>query len=253
MLLLVVKGYLPKSIRSISMKKFICFFAALAILSSVSFSAITNPTSNSGTNSPKAVKPKKKKPVAVKTVEKKPTPPPQGHGYIQLQGGEIFPASSDAVSHLNAGSCGEIQAGYSFPGNFSLGLEYGIGNFSFKNMSSGYSATLSHSPLEIVAQTNFPIGAGFYPFVLLGAGIAMDSLSMTPAPPASAVTGWTNMELDPGIGLGFELAGGMDLFLQMKMAMDFETTAESNASKGKLYSDNPIILFPVQGGVNFKL
>ncbi len=96
------------------------------------------------------------------------------------------------------------------------------------------------------------LGAGFYPFVLLGAGIAMDSLNMTPAPPASAVTNWTNPELDPGVGLGFNLAGGLDLFLQMKMAMDFATTTESNVSKGEFYSDNPIILFPVQIGANYR-
>ncbi len=162
-----------------------------------------------------------------------------------------MPASSDAVSHLNAGSCGDIQAGYAFPGNFSLSLEYGIGSFSFKNLPSSMSANLSHNPLEIVAQYDCPIGAGFYPFVLLGAEIAMDSLSMTPAPPASAVTNWTNPELDPGIGIGFNLAGGLDVFVQMKMAMDFETPAQSNASKGKLYSDNPILLFPVEAGVNY--
>ncbi len=235
------------------MKKLFCCFAALVLMSSAAYGISSNSLSDNSSSPPKSVKPEKKKTVAVKTVEKKPIPPkPKGRVFIQLQGGEIFPSSSDAVSHLNAGSCGKIQAGYSFPGNFSLSLEYGIGNFSFKNMPSGYSANLSHNPLEIVAQYDFPIGAGFYPFALLGAGIAMDSLSMTPAPPASAVTSWTNMELDPGIGLGFNLAGGLDLFAQVKMAMDFETTVESNASKGELYSDNPIILFPLQIGMNFK-
>ncbi len=239
------------------MKKFMCFFAGLVIMSTAAFGAgFTNAVGITPTPSitvKKTVKHKKKKTVAVKTPEKKPTPPkPKGHVYIQLQGGEVLPASANACSQLNAGSCGEVQAGYAFPGNFSLGLEYGIGNFTFKNLPSGYSMNLSHSPLEIVAQYDIPIGAGFYPFVLLGAGIAMDSLSMTPAPPASAVTNWTNFELDPGIGLGFKLAGGLDLFLRMKMAMDFETTAESNASKGKLYSDNPIILFPIQIGMNIK-
>ncbi len=237
------------------MKKFMYIFAAVVIMSTAAFGAgFTNAVGITPTPSitvKKTVKHKKKKPMAVKTPEKK-TIPPKGHVFIQLQGGEVLPASANACSQLNTGSCGEIQAGYAFPGNFSLGLEYGIGNFSFKNMPSGHSMNLSHSPLEIVAQRDFPIGAGFYPFVLLGAGIAMDSLSMTPAPPASAVTNWTNFELDPGVGLGLQLAGGLDLFLQMKMAMDFETTAESNASKGKLYSDNPILFFPIQAGVNFK-
>ncbi len=242
------------------MRKFICFFAALVIMTSVAYG--TSSSAGNGTEATpipavkktikKTVKPQKKKPVAVQTPVKTPVPPKEhGHLFIQLQGGEVFPASSDAVSHLNSGTCGEIQAGYAFPGNFSLGLEYGIGSFSFKNLPSSISATLSHNPLEIVGQYDFPIGAGFYPFVLLGAGIAMDSLSMTPSPPASAVTAWTNPELDPGIGLGFNLAGGLDLFAQMKMAMDFETTVESKGTQGELYSDNPIILFPLQIGANF--
>ncbi len=42
----------------------------------------------------------------------------------------------------------------------------------------------------------------------------------------------------------------MDLFLRMKMAMDFETTAESSVPKGEFYSDNPILFFPIQAGIN---
>ncbi len=81
----------------------------------------------------------------------------------------------------------------------------------------------------------------------------MDSLTVNGhSLPQGVSSDWTNPELDPGVGLGFNLAGGLDLFLQMKMAMDFKTTTVSNVSKGKFYSDNPIILFPLQIGMNFK-
>jgi opacity protein-like surface antigen len=171
---------------------------------------------------------------------------------LQGAGGLCFPVSGQAASQWSLGFSGEAQAGFAFSREFFLSLESGL---EFLPVNSSYlpahdTGTLIHIPLEAVAQYNFNAGGGVWPFLLLGAGVAFDDLSFSAYTfPPGAATNWTNFELDPGIGVAFDVTEDVNIFVQGKVEMDFEPAAEANAE----FQDKPLIAIPIQVGVNFLL
>jgi outer membrane protein W len=183
-----------------------------------------------------------------------------GSWLIQLEGGINIPASSEASTLLTMGGGGEGQIGYAFSKDFSLSVESGYETFSNNstnlNLGSGKSINVNHIPVELVGQYNFA-GGSVVPYIVVGAGVAFDSLSASGFTlPASQTTSWTNFELDPGIGVAFNVAKSVNVFVQGKVDMDFETVSGSNQQssnpKGE-FNDSPLLMIPVQVGVNFLL
>jgi opacity protein-like surface antigen len=175
-----------------------------------------------------------------------------GKFLIQVEGGIAIPVSSQAASVLSAGFSGEGQVGYAFSRDFSLSLESGFDSLPFQSskLATGVTASITHVPLEAVGQYNIKAGGGVWPYILVGVGVAFDSYSVSGITlPAGTTTSWTNFELDPGIGVAVDLTKDINIFVQGKLAMDFETTTGTKAE----FTDSPLITIPVQIGVNFLL
>lgn|GEM_PF-5054953 len=174
-----------------------------------------------------------------------------GKWLIQLEGGMQIPASSQASSQMNAGFAGEGQLGYAFSPEFSLSVESGFDVLPVKSdfAPDGQTLNVYHVPLEAVGQYNLNLGGAVSPYIVVGVGVAFDSLNTSATLPAGQTTSWTNFELDPGLGVNFKLGESVGVFVQGKVAMDFETTSGDKAQ----LSDNPLINIPVEAGVNFLL
>jgi len=218
-----------------------------------------------------------------------------GKWFMQIQGGISLPINtgssfgSSIVSYnfdfYSLGCGGEVQVGYALSKDFSLSLEGGyesyplttsetslLGFFNILLASNGLSAisaNLNHIPLELVAQYNISTGGPVTPYILLGAGVAFDSISYSNVPAEAAtlfsnITN-TNFELDPGLGLAFAASDNVNIFIQGKLAMDFAPntpdnvnmrpgTAETfglNIESGFTKGVCPIMIIPIQAGVNF--
>lgn len=175
-----------------------------------------------------------------------------GKFLVQVEGGIGIPTSSQAATLLTTGFSGDGQIGYAFSRDFSLSLESGFDSLPVATTQLGHgqtSASITHVPLEAVGQFNINAGGGVWPYILVGVGVAFDSYSSNPAVPAGSgqTTSWTNFELDPGIGVAVDLSKNVNIFVQGKFDMDFETTT----GKGGELSDSPLTIIPVQIGVNF--
>ncbi len=175
---------------------------------------------------------------------------------IQIQGGLTIPASSGLADNTSAGPAIEGLIGYAFSKDFTLGLECGVDEWSTpaSNKVWGGVGGLNHVPVELVGQYNINTGSVVTPFVLLGAGVAFDySLDN----PFSNDESWINFELDPGLGVAFNVAKDFNLFVQGKVALDFAPTSgltgELIHGPNSATSDSPILSIPVQLGVNLSL
>ncbi len=169
-----------------------------------------------------------------------------GKMVIQLQGGLTIPTSSGLANFTTAGPSIEGMIGYAFSKDFTLGLESGVEEW---DTQSKYGVGgINHVPLELVGQYNFA-GGPVVPYVDLGVGLAFDWST-------NFISSQTNFELDPGIGVAFNLAKDFNLFVQGKLAMDFNSTGkggESIAAPNSATPDSPLMSIPVQLGVNFLL
>jgi opacity protein-like surface antigen len=175
-----------------------------------------------------------------------------GQWLLQVEGGVGIPISSQAASQLSVGFSGEGQVGYAFSREFSLSVESGFDSLPIQSskLPSGVSGSITHIPLEAVGQYNINTGGGVWPYIVVGVGVAFDSLGYSGyTVPSGVTTSWTNFELDPGIGVAFDLTKDINVFVQGKLAMDFETTSGT----GTELTDSPLINIPVQAGFNFLL
>jgi outer membrane protein W len=183
------------------------------------------------------------------------------HFVFQLDGGTAMPASDSAVSIFNSGFGIDARIGYVFDDTFSLGLETGFYDLgatttflSQHGLSvSGATANMSHIPALLTLQFNLgDPGGPIQPYLLFAGGLAFDSNNLQGASFNTGVTtSWTNFEFDPGVGVAFVLDKKMSLFIQAKCAMDFDDNNSSDTNAQS--SDAPIILVPIQLGLNFAL
>ncbi len=178
-----------------------------------------------------------------------------GKWVVQAQGGMSIPTSDGLSSNTTAGLSLEGMIGYAFTRDFTLGLESGLDTWSTPatNRAWGGVGGLNHIPLELVAQYNF-IGGSVTPYVVLGAGVAFDYSAQNPF---STSQSWTNFELDPGIGVAFNVAQDFNLFAQAKLDLDFASTTGAGGENiiplNGTTPDSPIISIPIQIGLSFLL
>lgn len=187
---------------------------------------------------------------------------PSGEHFVfQFDASAIPAISSAAATQLGLGFGFDARISYAFDDFFSIGLESGFDDNSFNNsvlgagsfgLPSGATASMTHIPLLVVFQIGMgDEGGPIQPYLILGAGLALDSYSLQNAAfPAGSATSWVNFEFDPGLGMAFVLSKGLNLFVQGKVAMDFDNN--NSGATGQM-ADTPIITIPVQMGLSFNL
>ncbi len=180
---------------------------------------------------------------------------------FQFNVSAIPAVSSAAATQLGLGFGFDARISYAFDDFFSIGLESGFDTNPFNNnvlgagsfgLPSGATASMTHIPVLVVFQIGMgDEGGPIQPYLILGAGMALDSYSLQNAAfPAGTTTSWANFEFDPGLGVAFVLNKGLNLFVQAKFAMDFDDNNSDNTGQ---MADTPIITIPVQMGLSFNL
>ena len=164
----------------------------------------------------------------------------------QVDGGIVFPLSAAAAQGFNAGYGGDILIGYRFTRSFSLAADLGYYDCDQK-VSGADSGEWLYVPLMAVARFN--IGDGWMrPYAILGAGIAVNTYSLTPAYSGIKVSNReTDLLLAPGLGVLCIVADDMALYVQGRMDVNFTTPGAA----GSPFSDNPSIFLPIKGGLSF--
>jgi hypothetical protein len=188
------------------------------------------------------------------------TPTPGGERFVfQIDGGTVSGVSSAAATQLGLGLGFDGKIAYAFDDFFSIGLESGFYDLSLTKASlagfgfaSNATADMSHIPILVVFQIGLgDQGGPVQPYLTLGAGMALDFNNVQNAVfPAGTTTSWTNFEFDPGLGFTFVLGKNTNLFVQTKLAMDFDNNTAGTTGQT---SDTPILFVPIQVGLNFNL
>jgi opacity protein-like surface antigen len=175
------------------------------------------------------------------------TGPSNGGFFIQVDGGLVLPVSSQASTVFGSGWDALGKVGIAFDNTWSLGIKSGYSSLPY---SSTTAANFNEVPLLLEGQFNITDGP-FTPYITLGAGVVFDSISFTNVVTnPSFTTSWTNFALDPGIGFSYAFDKSFKLFLEADWIMDFQNTGTNVSAEG---SDNPLMLIPVNLGVNFLL
>jgi hypothetical protein len=194
------------------------------------------------------------------------TPEPAASGehlVFQFDAGAVPAISSAAATQLGTGLDLEAKISYAFDDFFSIGLETGYYDLSFTpstlsgfGLPSGATGDMSHIPVLLAFQIGLgDQGGPIQPYLILAAGLSIDSYNVQKAafPLDGGANSWVNFEFDPGLGVAFPLSKGVNLFVQGKVAMDFDNNGGNTQSNLTEMADTPIIFTPIQAGLNFNL
>ncbi len=171
---------------------------------------------------------------------------PNQHWIEQVDGGFLFPASSAIAQGYGTGWGGDILIGYRFNRQFSL--SGAVGHYDCDQKLAGADAgEWLYDNFMAVGRFNF--GSGWVrPFVTLGAGLALNTYSLTVEPSGNKVEDKTvDFLLSPGAGVLFVVAGDMALYVQSRLDMDFTPVGGA----GSPFVDSPTIFVPVKAGLSF--
>ena len=167
--------------------------------------------------------------------------------FEQVDGGAVIPASAEVSRDYAIGLGGDVLMGYRFNRDFSLAADVGF-FYCGQNTSGEIGAGWTYVPTMLILRYN--IGAGWIrPYLLLGAGFALNSYSIAVASSGPAVQSSHN-EIDwllaPGLGILFRLEPGLAVYLQTRLDVDF-----TPVSVGLPSSENPTIFIPIKIGITF--
>jgi hypothetical protein len=158
----------------------------------------------------------------------------------QADGGFVFPVSPAVANGYARGYGGDILVGYRFNRDFSLSADLGYYECDQTGASSS-SGQWIYVPVMGVARYNF--GPGWVrPYVLLGAGIAVNTYTLTPGYNGKLSNRETDPLLAPGLGVMFIVEHDLALYAQTRLDINFSTAA---------WTDNPSLFLPVKGGLSF--
>jgi hypothetical protein len=160
----------------------------------------------------------------------------------QVDGGFIFPISTAAGTLYDWGFGGDILIGYRFDRNFSLSADVGYYDCDEKSLG-GDSGEWLYSPILLLARYNFGSGS-VRPYLILGAGLAVNSYSLTSSFLGQVSHRETNPLLSPGLGILFVVTRDTALYIQTRLDLNFST------ANGP-WIDNPSIFLPLKGGLSF--
>jgi hypothetical protein len=179
------------------------------------------------------------------------------HFVFQLDGGIAPAVSSASATVFNSGFGIDGRISYAFDNVFSMGLEtgfYDLGvNPKSTSLPSGATSDMTHIPVLFVMQIYFGDADGpIQPYLVLAGGMSFDAVNLQGAAYKAGVNyGWANFELDPAVGVAYVLDTNMNLFVQAKWVMDFTDNASNDVNAES--QDSPIMLLPLQAGLNFNL
>ena len=160
----------------------------------------------------------------------------------QIDGGFVFPLSSAASAGYDHGYGGDILVGYRFDRDFSLSGDIGYYDCD-QRMAGADQGEWIYVPILAMARYNF--GAGpVRPFLLMGAGVAVNSYALTQGINAKVSKRETDLMLAPGAGVLFLVGSGTALYLQARLDLNFSTPEGP-------WTDNPNLFLPVKGGLSF--
>lgn len=188
-----------------------------------------------------------------------------GNLIVQLQGGIAPPMSDNAATEYDLGYGGEILVGYTCSPQLTLGVEGGYFSLDtnsytiFTPLVSGTrkDPPMTHIPVELTGQYYInTVDATARPYVLLGLGLSFDSVIGPYSVTSNGIStsypmlneSWTNLVVDPGLGISFAALDNISLFVQARVAMNFMLSKTSAATQG---TDNIMVLAPFQAGLNY--
>ena len=167
---------------------------------------------------------------------------PNQHWIEQVDGGFVFPLSTAASSGYATGYGGDILVGYRFDRSFSLSADLGYYDCDQK-FEGATGGECIYVPIMAVARCNF--GSGWVrPYALLGAGVAINTYTLTPGYGGKLSNRETDFLLAPGLGLLFVVTGDTALYAQARLDLNFSTTNGP-------FTDSPSIFLPLKAGISF--
>jgi len=169
-------------------------------------------------------------------------PPPENQRWIeQADGGFVFPLSPGVAQEYARGVGGDILVGYRFNRDFNLSADVGYFECDEK-FYGGASGSWTYDPLLLLARFNF--GPGWVrPFLLLGAGLAVDSYSLTTSYEGQVSNRETDPMLSPGAGVLFIVETNVAIYLQTRVDLIFSRV-------GGPWTDNPTVFLPIKAGLS---
>lgn len=169
-------------------------------------------------------------------------PLPENQSWIeQIDGGFIVPISSAASGDYERGVGGDILVGYRFDRTFSLSAD--LGYYDCDQKLTGASAgEWIYVPMLAVARWTFG-NDWVRPYVFGGAGIAVNSYSLTQGVWGHISNKETDLLLAPGAGVLFVVAPGTAFYLQARLDLNF-------TNPNGPWTDNPSLFLPIKGGLS---
>jgi hypothetical protein len=158
----------------------------------------------------------------------------------QADAGFVFPLSQAVAAGYAKGLGGDILVGYRFDRNFSLSAD--LGYYDCDQTALGASAgEWIYVPVMAVARYNF--GPGWVrPFVLLGAGVAVNTYTLSPGYSGKLSKRETDPLLAPGLGVMFVVEHDLALYVQARLDINFSTAS---------WTDQPSLFMPLKAGLSF--
>jgi hypothetical protein len=187
------------------------------------------------------------------------------HWVLQVQGGPGFSLSNTTdeltVNSPSWGFNGSVGFAASDAFSLSLLMGYQVSSVSLPpGAPPGVGASLAYTPLQGVIQYNLP-GDGVRIYCLLGAGVALNNLSMDITVDGLSVIAEaikeTSFLLSPGLGVAIQLSDKTDLFVQGKLDIDFFSQKLADMFTDEFSDtkkfDTPQLFIPVQIGFKFSM
>lgn len=160
----------------------------------------------------------------------------------QVDGGFVFPLSTAVAAGYDRGVGGDVLVGYRFERNFSLSADLGYYDCDQK-YEGATGGEWIYVPILVVARYNF--GPGWVkPYLLLGAGVAVNTYTLTPGYSGKLSARQTDFLLAPGGGVLFIVAKDTALYAQVRFDLNF-------SGVGGPWTDSPSVFMPLKGGVSF--
>lgn len=151
----------------------------------------------------------------------------------------VIPVSPAASANFSLGYGGDLLVGYRFDHDFSLSADLGYYDCNQKGSGGGWI----YIPVLAVARYNFEIG-WIRPYVLLRAGMAVNTFTLTPSYSGARTKQETDLLLAPGLGVMFTVSSDTSVYIQTRFDLNFATPEGP-------WADNPSVFLPLKGGISF--
>lgn len=161
----------------------------------------------------------------------------------QVDGGFVVPGSTAVATNYSAGVGGDLLVGYRFNHDLSLSADLGYYDCDQK-VTGANGGEWIYVPVLAVLRCNFGPRGWVRPFVSFGAGVAVNSYTLSPGYAGKLSKRETDLLLAPGGGVIFIVSRDTALYVQARFDLNF-------SSPQGPWSDSPTLFVPIKGGVSF--